>query len=195
MSRERICSKCYQQEMTRYNFGEDIEAEKAFHAKDWCKCGYTSAEEMMVDQDMPFSDPKWIPLAKHFLNEYHIRLDEEQIRNSEQLVRFFLRLLKSSANNIGLSVTLINQKADEVYKFVSDGKTDRKPKTNIFSDRSMHYAAVALLANNFKNKVPEQKESYSEALEKTKTSWKWPFLYLICGMVLGSLLSYLFLMN
>lgn len=59
MSMQRVCHNCYRTEGIRANFGNDREAEAAYHRRIWCDCGYSSPEEMMKDQDLGFDDPRW----------------------------------------------------------------------------------------------------------------------------------------
>ncbi len=138
MSMARRCPNCLRTENIRFNFGDDnegesYEAERKFHAEKWCKCGYNSPEEMMLDQDMGFTDPTWIPFVKFFLNNYYIQLPEEEFNSKEELVRFFLKSLKSSANSIRKSIVLVPQKEDEVYEYVNNGKPSHKVKSSIFN--------------------------------------------------------------
>jgi len=130
----RICPNCYRNENSRVNFGDNREAERKFHSDKWCNCGYNSPEEMMLDQDMGFLDPKWIPIAKDFIENYHLRLKQGEIKSKEELVRFFLKLIKSSANNIHFSIELVPIKENEKWEFTYHGRTDKKPKTDIFEN-------------------------------------------------------------
>lgn len=134
MSMYRTCPNCFKTEGIRVNFGENHEAEKEFHKEKWCNCGYNSPEEMMKDQDMGFEDPRWIPIAKYFLKNYHLRIRQGQINSKEEQVRFFLKLLQSSANNYYTSLDLVNLKEVEGYKLIWDGKTETPPKVDIFKD-------------------------------------------------------------
>jgi len=189
MSIARTCPKCYQQEQIRVNFGPNIQAEQEFHREDWCNCGYSSAHEMMADQDMPFSDPKWIPFAKHFLNEYHIRFEQGRIRDNEELVRFFLRLLKFSANNINRSIQLTDKKPGESYQTISDGETDHKPKASIFRDGTMMDCSVALFfakRSSVNKRVPPSQPVKDE---KPNRTFLWMFLSVVAGFILGYLVA------
>jgi hypothetical protein len=134
MSMRRICPNCYRNENIRANFGDIIESERKFHSDKWCNCGYNSPEEMMADQDMGFLDPKWIPIAKYFIDNYHLRIKQGEIKSKEELVRFFLKLLKSSANNIHSSIELIPIKENEKWEFIYHGRPDKKPRTDIFEN-------------------------------------------------------------
>lgn len=134
MSIARTCPNCYQKEGIRYNFGNDREAEKEFHSKNWCDCGYLSPNEMMLDQDMGFDDPKWIPIAKYFIKNYHDSISQGYIHNSEELLRFFLKLLQSSANNVRKSIVIVDRKEGEEYEYVFEGKAKKTPKSDIFKD-------------------------------------------------------------
>jgi hypothetical protein len=128
----RVCPNCYRKEELRVNFGNDREAEAMFHQQKWCSCGYQSPQEMMRDQDLGFEDPRWVPIARYFLNEYYLRLKQGEINNKDEHVRFFLKLLKSAANNRRLSIELVNRKDNEEWKFVYDGKSKNNPRKNIF---------------------------------------------------------------
>lgn len=132
MSIQRTCRKCFQTEANRYNFGSDREAERKFHAEDWCTCGYTSSMEMMKDQDLGFDDPRWVRLAKYFIETYHRGLSEGEIKSKDELVRFFLKLLKDSANNIGQSIEIVELKEGEEYESIYNGQAKATPKTDIF---------------------------------------------------------------
>lgn len=134
MSVRRICPNCYRKENKRSNFGDNIKAERKYHSEKWCNCGYNSPEEMMVDQEMGFLDPKWIPIAKFFIENYHLRLKQGEIKSKGELVRFFLKLLKSSANNFHRSIELIPIKETEKWEFIYHGRTDKKPRTDIFEN-------------------------------------------------------------
>jgi len=134
MSMNRRCPNCFRTEGIRVNFGENREAERKFHQEKWCNCGYNSPVEMMKDQDMGFDDARWIPIAKYFLKNYQLRIRQGQINNKEEQVRFFLKLLQSSANNVHASLDLVSLKKDEEFKLVWDGKTITPPKVDIFKD-------------------------------------------------------------
>jgi hypothetical protein len=134
MSVARTCPICFRRENKRYNFGSEHAAEKAFHKEKWCDCTYESAQEMMLDQDMGFEDPTWIPIAKEFLYEYHNSLNSGLITNKEEQVRFFLKLLKSCANSSRKSIELIPIKENEKWEYILDGKTERKLKCDIFTN-------------------------------------------------------------
>ena len=183
MSMSRVCPNCFQVESTRYNFGSDIQAEQAFHAEKWCDCGYESPEEMMEDQDMPFKDPRWVLLTKRFLEDYHLRLKQGGIKDATELVRFFLRLLKSSANGVNRSIVLVDKKDDESYALVHEGKTDRKPKLNIFSGPSMMNIAMVLLSA--KVSAANVKENSIPPKAKRNRRWAWGILGLIVGILIG----------
>lgn len=38
MSMNRICRKCGAEEEIRINFGEYLQAERDYHAAEWCNC-------------------------------------------------------------------------------------------------------------------------------------------------------------
>jgi len=183
MSMSRVCPNCFQVEATRYNFDYDIKTEQEFQAEKWCACGYESPEEMMLDQDMPFQDPKWIPLTKHFLEDYHLRLRKGEIKDAGELIRFFLRLLKSSANGVSRSIVLVDMKEDESYAFVHDGKTNRKPKPNIFIGPSMMSISMALLSARIT--AANVKENSIPAKAKRNRRWAWGVLGFLIGLILG----------
>lgn len=132
MSIKRRCPNCFRNESIRFNFGDDIDAEKTFHNLNWCDCGYESPEEMMLNQDMGFTDPRWIPIAKYFLDNYHLRLRQGHIQNKDEIVRFFLKLLKSATTNCGASIELVNSNKDEEWSFIYNGKAEYTPRVNIF---------------------------------------------------------------
>ncbi len=67
MSINRICPNCFREDDVRINFGPNFKAEDSFHKHNWCNCGYKTPEEMMKDQDMGFSDPNWVRIAKDFV--------------------------------------------------------------------------------------------------------------------------------
>ena len=83
MSTNRVCQICYREENVRYNFGNDFEAENEFHMRTWCDCGYSSGEEMMLDQDLGFSDNRWVCIVKYFLNEYYLKIRQGAITNKD----------------------------------------------------------------------------------------------------------------
>lgn len=134
MSVSRRCPNCFQKENVRANFGDNVEAERAFHAERWCTCGYNSPMEMMADQDMVFKDPKWIPIAKYFIISYHFRIQQGRIHSSEELVRFFLRLLKDAANRCDGAIELVERKQDVELGWAHEGKAAQRPRASIFKD-------------------------------------------------------------
>jgi hypothetical protein len=176
MSIERRCPNCFQQENMRVNFGNNREAEKDFHSQKWCSCGYNSPIEMMADQDMGFSDPQWIPIANHFIENYHLRISQGHIHNNEELVRFFLKLLKTSANNIIKSIEIVEKKQGEEYEFIYKGKATKAPKTNIFNE--------SLISNlNF----PQQPDKQESNAKNPKSKFINIVLYIIIGIAFGLL--------
>lgn len=174
MSINRTCQNCFQEEKIRVNFGNNIEAERDFHTQKWCSCGYNSPSEMMADQDMGFTDPKWIPIAMYFIENYHLRISQGHIHNSEELVRFFLKLLKSSANNIRKSIEIDDRKQNEEYEFIYEGKAKQKPRTNIFKDTFFPNI-------NFENQ--QSKQGYQTNHQKPKSSKI--VLYMVVGIFIG----------
>ena len=178
MSMNRTCPNCFQKENIRVNFGGNREAEREFHSQKWCNCDYNSPDEMMIDQDMGFTDPNWIRVAKYFIKDYHLRISQGHIKTSEELVRFFLKLLKSSANNIRKSIELIDEKDDEEYGFIYEGKTKNRPKTNIFKTTLYHNVSI-----------PESKEHF---MKTTKSSYLRMFILVSIGIVMGLIVGKLF---
>jgi|GEM_PF-6832917 len=153
MSMSRICPNCYRKEDARFNFGDEHQAEKAFHAEKWCKCGYNSPQEMMLDQDMGFEDPLWIPIAKYFINNYTLRISQGEIRTKEEHMRFFLKLLKNSANNFNRSLELAPRDKDEAREYIYHGRTTHVVKSSIFDENSK-YAKMLQAGMSLKSKVP-----------------------------------------
>lgn len=186
MSMPRVCPNCFRKEQDRYNFGSDIKAERAFHAEKWCDCAYDSPEEMMEDQDMPFQDPAWLPFAKHLLEEFHLRLSQGEIRDTQELVRFFMRLLKSSANNIHRSIVLTAQDPDEKYEYVYDGKTSKKPRSKLHLNPDMIYSSRAIFVA--KINAQRTKEQQIPAKMRRNRRWAWGLLGLAIGLLIGSFL-------
>jgi hypothetical protein len=130
----RVCPNCYREEGIRFNFGGNFAAEADFHNQHWCSCGYSSPEEMIQDQELGFDDPRWVRIAKYFLNNYYLRLKQGEIDSKDEHIRFFLKLLKSSTNNFRLSVELVNRKNDEDWEFVYNGRPKKKSRVNIFDN-------------------------------------------------------------
>lgn len=151
MSMTRVCPNCFQSEGLRFFFN-DREKEAEFHReKGWCECGYESQEEMMRDQDLGFTDPRWVLIIRAFLNEYYKSLGKGVIQNKDEHVRYFLKLLKFSANNYRMSIELISR--SEIIKYIIDGEPIKKPRSNIFdyaSDLSDLPKKVALEVLNEK---------------------------------------------
>jgi hypothetical protein len=140
MSMRRSCPNCFRKENERYNFGESIENETAYHQEKCCDCGYKTPEEMMQDQDLGFFDPNWVPIAKYFLENYHNSISQGIIQDKDEQTRFFLKLLKSAANSRSLSLELVEKKENEDYEFIFEGKTKHNPKINIFDTELNLYA-------------------------------------------------------
>lgn len=130
----RVCPNCFQKEQVRLNFGGNKKAEQKFHSEKWCECKYSSPKEMMYDQDMGFTDPSGIRIARYFLQNYHSTLANHKFDSKEEVVRFFLKLLKQSASNIYKSIELVDNKTNENWANINYGKTNVKPKSNIFDD-------------------------------------------------------------
>jgi len=161
MSVNRTCPNCFRVEGIRANFGNDREAERAFHQQIWCSCGYSSPEQMMRDQDMGFDDPRWLRIAKYFIENYHLRLKQGEVRSEEELVRFFLRLLKSSASNVRTQLVLESSDGSD-YEFVYHGRTAHVPQADVFSNdmpydflriRTIHQSHLDYQAEKVKEKT------------------------------------------
>ena len=86
----------------------------------------------MKDQDLGFDDPRWVPSAIEFLDSYYLSLSQGRIRNKDEHVRFFLKLLKSCVNNWRLSIELVQRKDNESWNSVFNGIPSKAPRTNIF---------------------------------------------------------------
>ncbi len=132
MSMNRRCPNCYRTELFRFNFGRNRDSETKFHKAKWCDCGYDSPQEMMLDQDMGFNDPLWIPIGKQLLTQYHEGLRNEKVSSLEEQMRFFLKLLQSAANNMRCSIEIVPIKENEKHTAIFDGKTKNPPKSEIF---------------------------------------------------------------
>lgn len=136
MSMNRVCPICYREEGVRLNFGNNRDAEAEFHRQHWCDCGYSSTKEMMQDQDLGFVDSHWVEIVKYFLNEYYLRIAQGSISTKDEHIRFFLKLLKSSASNYRLSIELKLKNENEDFEYIYDGKPKKKPRKNIFDNTS-----------------------------------------------------------
>src|SRR5690625_3062504 len=174
MSMSRTCPNCYRQEGVRLNFGGNYEAEADFHRRQWCSCGYYSPEEMMQDQDLGFDDPRWVGIAKYFLNEYYLRISQGRITNKDEHVRFFLKLLKSSINNYRLSAELVPRHEDEDWNYVYDGITEKEPQANIFdgSYELEHLPAMVALDTVNDNLLRAYKQSQHKIADFEKKDIK-----------------------
>lgn len=135
MSINISCPNCFK-EGPRMNFGPNRAAESKFHNQPWCNCGYSSPAEMMEDQELGFVDPRWVRIAKYFLNEYYLRLGQGRIESKSENLRFFLKLLQRSGNNYNLSIELVPRKNIEETEYVYDGKPIKQPRNNIFDNSS-----------------------------------------------------------
>jgi hypothetical protein len=137
MGGARTCPACLRSNHIYANFGDNIEAAKAYHnAKNWCKCGYESAEEMMQDQDLGFSDPYWLPIIKGCFNEFFSRYDKGLLESPEEQVRFFLKQLKYSAYNNHRSIKLEAIPYEEIDldtapEWPQDGKPAKPTKSKV----------------------------------------------------------------
>ena len=61
-------------------------------------------------------------------------LNKSSIKNKNEHLRFFLKLLKSSINNYHLSAELVPRKDNEDFKLIYNGKTEKFPRINIFKN-------------------------------------------------------------
>lgn len=137
MSQIIECPNCFNEYKIHKspNLSEDFTP----NPKGFCSCEYNSPEEMIEDYDFGFNDPKWVKIAKHFLNHYHPVINEAKIEYKDEWMRFFLKLLQSSANKFGLSIELTDIKENESWSDVLDGKTSRKLKSIIFDENKIIY--------------------------------------------------------
>lgn len=180
MSTNRVCPNCFQEENIRFNFGNDRNAERTFHSQKWCSCGYNSPNEMMIDQDLGFNDPCWLRIARYFLENYHLRIAQGEIRSKEELVRFFLKLLKNSASNFHKSIELKNKTNNE-YDFIYNGRSLRTPKAKIMDEYSISNITI-----------PTQNTTAKQTPEIKKHNYLNKLLYIIFGIVVGILITRLF---
>lgn len=134
MGMNRVCPICYQQEAFSFNFGPNSVANAEFHQKKWCKCGYTSGEELMKDQDLGFTDNRWVGVAKSFLIDFFEKASSGGILSKDQMVRLFLKQLKNSANNYDLSIELVPIKEGEEWNFIEDGNPIHRPRKDVFNN-------------------------------------------------------------
>jgi len=88
---------------------------------------------------MGFKNPKWVKIGKYFLNHYHPVINEGSIEYKDEWLRFFLKLLQSSANKYELSIELTNINKNESWSKIEDGKTSRKVKSIIFDENKIIY--------------------------------------------------------
>lgn len=113
-------------------------------------------------------------VAKYFIKNYHLRISQGHIHNSEELVRFFLKLIKTSANNINKSLEIVERKNGEEYEFISEGKANTAPKTNIFNE-------VTFPNLNFPKHSAEQKIK----TKSQKLNLRNIIIYISIGLVVG----------
>ena len=174
MSINRVCPICYQKEGVRFNFGNNREAEAEFHKRSWCDCDYSSGEQMMTDQDLGFTDKKWVGIVRYFLNEYYLRIGQGAIANKDEHVRFFLKLLKNSANKYRLSIELKSKNEDEDWEFIYNGKPKKQPQKNIFDNtfELEHLPKVVVLDTLNENILHRHKKSQEEIEELKKSNIK-----------------------
>lgn len=145
MSLNRVCRNCYRGDDIRMNFGYDTASEEAYHKKNWCSCGYSSHEEMMLDQNLGFTDPRWVKIGKNFLNDYYHKIRLHKIMNKDDHMRWFLKLLHSTAENHGLAIHLSTRKPDYNNK---TNITAKNPKSNIFEDdHALRYVPDKIVLN------------------------------------------------
>lgn len=126
MSLYRICPNCFENDGLRVSFS-NIESERAYHSEKWCNCGYNSPEEMMVDRDMGFTDPKWFFISQYIirnLNEKVLNLDNTD--NQIEMQRNFLKLLIQSARYVRASLELNDLKEPEIIATNNLTKKDIK---------------------------------------------------------------------
>lgn len=190
MSMQRMCPNCYKKEGIRMNFGQNRKAEIDFHDQHWCNCGYTSPEEMIQDQELGFSDPRWVRISKYFLNEYYFRINQGVITNKDEHFRFFMKLLKNSINNVGLSVELVSKKEDEEWELIYDGKYEKEPQVNIFdgsSDLEKIPTVVILDSddNNLIDKINQSQKIIEEFEAKNNKKNKLIFGLIVLLLVVG----------
>jgi hypothetical protein len=99
-----------------------------------------------------------------------LRIRQGNIQTSEELVRFFLKLLKSSANNIRKSIEIVNLKENEKYTSIYHGRSDRESKKNIFES--------TLYSNTGQGIVKVEKKSKAYIIFS---------IGIIVGMIIGKL--------
>ncbi len=167
MSVSRICPNCYRKEGIRVNFGNNHSAEKEFHQQHWCSCGYSSPEEMMKDQDLGFSDAKWVLIIKDFLNTYYDIISTTVIPNKDEHIRLFLKLLKNKINWYDLSVELIPKKLNlDEYEYVRNGKPKKQPKLNIFDNEGLEDIPTQIVLQKLNYNLFAENQRKDAELEK-----------------------------
>lgn len=184
MSMNRVCPMCFQEERFRYFF-VDNESEAEFHRDNrWCSCGYESPEEMMQDQDLGFTDYRWVLIIRSFLNEYYLRLSQGVILNKDEHVRFFLKLLKFSANDYRLSIELTPPKKNELLEYIVDGVPKKQPHSNIFDDAfELKHLPKQVVLDVLNTKIHN---SYTQSLQEIK---KLKRIGIIKNLIIGGLLA------
>ena len=193
MSTNRVCQICYREESVRYNFGNDFEAENEFHMRTWCDCGYSSGEEMMLDQDLGFSDNRWVCIVKYFLNEYYLKIRQGAITNKDEHARFFLKLLKSSANNYSVTIELKSRNEYKGSEFINNGKPNRPPSKNIFDNTNeLKYLPVrdildtlnADLLRNYKESQQKMEKLIQNDFKKNRIIAGLIVILIVIGIIL-----------
>lgn len=148
----RTCPKCLRQEGIIYNFGNNKAAMVAFNKKKWCKCGYNTPQEMMEDNDLGFTDETWLLIAKNFIGHYHRSYNYGFIHNSEELIRFFLKALKTTAENFSKDIVLVENNGGRKFDTINNGKPEKKPRLNVLKDAHIEFYGIEF---NNKNEPPQ----------------------------------------
>lgn len=86
----------------------------------------------MLFQDLGFEDPKWLPVAKEFLNRHHRELRTGRLSTKGDHIRCFLISLKSSFDDYRISASLSQNGDLRTFKPSKSSSKKQKPRTDIF---------------------------------------------------------------
>jgi len=141
MGLPKTCPNCFANDGIFWNYDGSEEEIKKIYDQKWCDCGYNSPEEMIEGlakkYEFKFKDPKWVKLARAYIDRKNYKEDKRTIITLKEVGEFLHDLYWSSKFQ-SLNINIENN-------------TKSKTKNNPLDPRTIS------LIEKFKGRLPNNK--------------------------------------
>ena len=125
MGLPKTCPNCFANDGIFWNYDGSEEEINKIYAQKWCDCGYNSPEEMIEGlakkYEFKFKDPKWVKLARAYIDRKNYKEDKRTIITLKEVGEFLHNLYWSSEfQSLNLNIKNKNDIETEDNSKISD---------------------------------------------------------------------------